>query len=359
MILLQSPTPLSSAEIGSRLEITPRAVRYSLRAIEKWLEARGVLLIKKPKYGIFIDAPSRVKRDLMRELEHLKGCPLILSPSERLHMIVLALLTSEQPLLAKRLKRQLCVSRPTVLKDLERAEAWLTKHNLSLIRRPHFGFKALGSESDWRHAIVDFLLETAGEMPLLALSKGSEEALRSRMKGQVGLLRNLRSFLQNLDLGYSAKLVNSVERMLHLQFTDNAYVSLLLHLAILIWRVQQGKIVELLFECIESLREQREFCAARVMGKQIEHTFNIALPESEIAYIAMQLLGAKTKRAISDIIGERDAEKMDPEVLEIVHDMLAEASCYLHPYLRVDQQLIRSLAFHPGNNRNPAKTKNH
>lgn len=131
LILLRSPTPLASAEIASQLNITPRMVLYSLRAIERWLQARDVSLIKKPHYGIFIDAPARTKRDLIRELECLTGYPLVLSPSERLRIIALALLTNDQPLLVKQLKRRLCVSRPTVLKDLDGAEEWLKEHKLS------------------------------------------------------------------------------------------------------------------------------------------------------------------------------------------------------------------------------------
>lgn len=345
-ILLDMDNLITMSGIASQLEITPRMVRYDFRAIERWLQARDVQLIKKPNYGVFIEAPREVKIDLIRELEHLAGYRLILSPTERLHISILCLLTCEQPLLIKQLEPRLGVSRPTVLRDMDKAEKWLEERNLSLIRRPHFGFKAVGNEDDWREAVVNLLLDTVGEMPLLALCAGSKAALRSQLKGKVGLLRGLSAFFEDLDLSYSKELVDSIERTLHLQFTDKACISLVLHLTILIRRVQQGKIVELTPEHLEALREQREFHAAKVMAEQIEQRFNTALTESEVAYIAMQLLGAKTRRTVSDIIGERDAEKSSLGVLEIVDGMLAEASVYLHPYLRVDQQLIRSLAFH-------------
>ncbi|MBM4464046.1 MAG: PRD domain-containing protein [Chloroflexi bacterium] len=345
-ILLDMDNPISMSEIASQLEITPRMVRYDFRGIERWLQARDVQLIKKANYGVFIEAPREVRIDLIRELEHLAGYHLILSPTERLHILILSLLKCDQPLLIKQLEPRLGVSRPTVLSDMNKAEKWLEEHNLSLIRRPHFGFKTVGKEGDWRKAVVDFLLETVGEMPLLVLCKGSKAALRSRMKGKVGLLRVLSAFFENLDLSYSKKLVDSIERMLHLQFTDDACVSLVLHLAILIGRVGQGKIVELPPQHLKSLREQREFHAAKIIADQIEQRFNTVLPKSEVAYIAIQLAGAKIRWTVSDIIGERSAEEIEPGVLEMVDGMLAEASIYLHPYLRVDQQLIRSLAFH-------------
>ena len=346
MLLLQSQTPLASAEIASQLDITPRMVRYSLRSIERWLQEKDIRLIRKPRFGILIDAPGRVKRDLIGELEQLTGYSLLLSPSERLHILVLCLLMNDQPLLIKQLEPRLGVSRPTVLKDINKVENWLEEHNLSLIRRPGFGLKVVGGERDWREAVVCFLLDTVGEIPLLALCEGSKAALRSRVKGKVGLLRVLWAFLEDLELSYSKELVDSIESTLHLEFTDNSYFSLVLHLAILIGRIRQGKIVELQPEHLESLKEKKEFHIARIVAEQIEQGFNIIPTESEVTYITMQLLGAKVRRTVSDITGERDAARSAPGVPEIVDGMLAEASIYLHPYLRVDQQLIRSLTFH-------------
>jgi mannitol operon transcriptional antiterminator len=345
-LLLQSQTPLASAEIAQQLGVTPRQVRYSLRDIETWLEKRDVHLIKRPGCGILIDAPDRLKSELVRELEHLSDHPLSLSPCERCHILVLSLLVNDQPLLVKQLEPRLGVSRSTVLKDMDKAERWLEERNLSLIRRPHFGFKAIGPETDWREAVVGFLLDTVGEMPLLALYAGSKTALRSRLKREADLLRCLSAFLEGLELCDSKTLVDSMRETLHLQFTDNAYVSLVLHLAILIGRVRQGKAIELAPEHLESLREQREFFTAKLIAEQIDSSLGTALTESEVAYIAMQLLGAKIQRTVPDIVGEGEADRIDPEMAEIAEGILAEASVFLHPYLRGDRQLIRSLAFH-------------
>ena len=174
MLLLESKTTLASGKIALQLNITPRMVRYSLPSVEKWLQGKDIRLIKKPGHGIFIDAPDQVKRDLIRELEYLTGYSLLLSPCERLHILIVCLMMNDQPLLAKQLESRLGVSRTTVLKDMDKAEKWLEEHHLSLVRRPHFGFQVVGGEDDWREAVVDFLLDTVGEVPLLALSCGSK-----------------------------------------------------------------------------------------------------------------------------------------------------------------------------------------
>jgi len=346
--LLGMEKPIATSKIASQVGITPRMVRYDLRAIERWLGTKNVRLMKKPNQGILLEASDEVRMDLIRELGHLTGYRLILPPIERLHLLIFYLLTESGPLLARQLAVRLGVSRSTVLMDMDKAEKWLLDRNLSLIRRPHFGLKVSGKEHDRRETVVGFLLHNLGRTALLALCQGSKMAFQSRMKGKVGLLRELSTFVQHLGLGCSRRFVDAIETMLHLRLTDSAYASLVLHLAIQMDRIQQGKIVEVAPECMERLRGLAEFSTAKVVAEQIEQRLNIPLSESEVAYIAMHLSGAKSKRAVADIVGVSDAERIEPQLLQVVDGVLAEASLYLHPYLRVDRQLIRGLAAHLG-----------
>jgi len=344
--LLLADRPVTASQIASRLEITPHMVRYDLAAIEIWLEGRDIRLIKKPRYGLFVRASGEIRMDLHRELAHLTGYRLVLSPTERVHMLILSLLTSDQPLVATRLGPCLGVSHPTVLGDLRRAEKWLERYGLRLIRRPNFGFLVVGKEADWREAITGFLLETMEEKLLLALSAHSQSVLQVGTEGKVGFSQALSAFLEGLELDFCRRLVDSMESLLHLQFTDQARVSLVLCMAILVNRIQQDKVVEFPPEHLESLSGQSEFRAAKIAAERIAQHFGISIPEPEIAYIAMQLLGAGIRRPLSDIVAERDMQGIDPEVLEVVTGLLAEAAIYLQPCLGVDQQLIRNLGFH-------------
>ncbi len=347
VLLLQSQNPLTAAEIASRLDMTARMVRYRLRSIERWLQARNVQVIKKPGYGILIEAPDQVKKNLIRELEHLSGYPLLLSPVERLYILILSVLTSDQPLLVKQFQHRLCVSRTTVLKDMDKVEQWLDKRNLHLIRRPHFGFKVVGRETDWREATVGLLMESVGEKRLLPLCGGSITVSRALEAGDVGFGHALSAFLEGLELGYARKLVASIEGIMNVQFTDSAYVALVSHLAILTRRVQEGNTTEISAQHLKSLSERREFAVAKTTAKRIERRFGVSLSESEIAYIATRLLTAEIKRDIADIAGEcRAKNEVAPEVLEIVDGVLARASVYLHPSLKVDQELICNLMLH-------------
>ncbi len=56
---------------------------------------------------------------------------------------------------------------------------------------------------------------------------------------------------------------------------------------------------------------------------------------------------AEAKRSIPSVVGTQTAcAEVTPTVLDTVNDMVAIASLYLHPYLRLDQDLIHNLTTH-------------
>ncbi len=341
LTLLRCNKPLAARELASPLGITPRMVRYSLRRAEAWLKERGVLLESRANYGILIDCEPLARTRLVSELEHLAE-DSILSSTDRLHIVILALLTAQEPVLVKQLEHQLFVSRPTVLRDLRKAESWLRGHNLSVASRPHFGFQVFGRERDWREAIVSLLLESSGKKLLLVLCTCPGGQLPSRVTGESGPLRE---FLQTLDIPYSKSLLDTAAANLHLQVSDSAYVSLVLHLSLLISRTRQGKTVEFPLERLLNLSVEKELEEARVIAQRIQRYFKITLAESEVAFVAAQLLAVRNDGAISNNIAAQHTA-IDPQVWDIVEGIVTEASNYLYPSLKVDQELKDSLALH-------------
>lgn len=348
MLLLQSQSPLASADVGMKLGISQRQVRYSLDCVQSWLEEKGVFLEVKPGWGVYIDVCDQARKNLIKELEQLKDYYLFLSPSERLQQLVFFLLTTRQPLISKRLELKLGISRTTVFEDVDKAEKWLQDHGLNLIRRPNFGFKVVGKEGNCRGAIVDFLMETTDLMCLLHLCQGSEAKICSSLRGKTQLFRALSEFIESLEVGFSVDVIRSMASFLQLQLADSDYVSLVLNMAVLIWRVQGGDTVELSTEHLKNLKERREFQAAIIASEMISQRFDVDLSESEVAYIAMHLTGVKTQKIPPHSVEGSKVESSRDDVSKIVDWMLAEASTSLHPSLRTDQQLRDSLTFHLG-----------
>jgi mannitol operon transcriptional antiterminator len=343
--LLLADKAVAVAEIATRLEITPRKVRYDLRAIRSWLEARGIRLVKRPHYGILVGAASEVRMDLRAELTRYSQHRPVLSPAERLHVLILSLLKGSEPVLAKQLQSALGVSYPTVLSDMGKARQWLEGYNLQLVARRHFGFLAVGRETDRREALIGSLLETLDESLMAACTEPNSK-LEARIKEQSGLPYGPREFAAGLELDFGRELAEVLEGLLLQQFADTARISLVLCLAILVKRVQQGDMVELTCGQLESLRKHEEFDVAVIAANRITQRFGVILTEQEVGYIAMQLLGASTRRPPSATAAEHEAQGIDAEVSDIVGSFVANASIYLQPCLMIDQQLTRNLEFH-------------
>jgi mannitol operon transcriptional antiterminator len=333
------------AEIASNLRISTRMVRYSLDVIDRYLGVKKGRLVKKPKYGVFIDTTDQDRDDLLEEIQQLDRLPLVLSPTERLHTILHMLLIEDEPILVKQLVPRLGVSRTTILKDIDKAEEWLSKFNLSLIRRPNYGFRVVGSEGSWREAIVAALLETA-EMPLMLLDKGIGESCQSEIERRFGPLRVWRDFIEDLELVPSERYVSDSQGHLGRKYTDHTYVSLVLHLAVQIWRVAQGKRIEVAQELQQQLKGLDELGVMERIAQDLQRQIGIALSSEEIAFFALQIAGGKVNRPVSVVVGESDLIDVDVEALEVAKDLISAASPYLHPSLQVDELLIRNLALH-------------
>ncbi|MEM4724255.1 MAG: PRD domain-containing protein, partial [Candidatus Hadarchaeum sp.] len=222
---------------------------------------------------------------------------------------------------------------------------WLERHGLSLIKTTHLGFRVVGAEAVWRQALLQLLLEALDPKQLLALCARPDHVgpLETR---QGGFLGNLVVFFKTLELDFCRQLVERIERLLDVQFTDMGRVSLLLSTAIQIDRIRKEKSIEIASDDLDAIKVKREFYVAEMAADRIARRLKLSMPEQEIAYMAMHLLGAGISRTLSDIIAGNDIHEKDVEVLGLVDNILAEASLYLQPYLRVDQQLIRNLAFH-------------
>lgn len=343
VLLLQSQRPMSSSHIASKLNTTARVVYYNLSRVQKWLASKGVRLVKKPGYGVFIDASTPVLRSLLSELEE----PAVYRPfssSERWRLLTLWLLKSDGPLVIKQFEQLLNVSRVTVRRDLEKVGRWLEQHNLRLFKRSHVGLRIVGSEHDLRQAIVAFLMENVDEAYLVALCRRGKRAACSHKQTKDGFWQALSSFLKTLELRYAQVLTASIENMLNVRFTDTSHVALVLHLAILIWRAQKGKSIEVGPESLHNFAQRKEFSVARIIAERIDRWFSLSLPESEVAYIAMLCLGTEPRNTIFDTVNETSfGDTIDKEVHEIVEGVLAKASVYLHPALRVDPELAYGL----------------
>ncbi len=343
--LLETSIPESAGFIANELGLSPRMLRHDLLTIERWLNGRKVVLVKKPNYGVFLDASAARRQQLIEELEHLTSQRLVVGAKERLQVLILKLLTVSEPLLVKQLALELQVSHATILKDLDQAEVWLQECRISMIRKPNFGILATGDEIDMRQALVNLLVDACGPNALLSYSLGTAASLRAVMRGERVLLRCVSACLDQLDLRYCRRLVTSLSAGLGCQFIDDSCVSLVIHLALMAEGVRCGRCVTFDTKRTSVLKQEVGYALARLTADRVERHYRIKVPEGEVAFLMTQLSAASIRRSVGDVL-QGGIGSANSEALQLADQIVAEASLCLHPYLKVDQQLRRALAFH-------------
>ena len=125
-----------------------------------------------------------------------------------------------------------------------------------------------------------------------------------------------------------------------------SFAALLGHLALAINRTARGKTVEPWSSPGVDVPGGDEADAVCQMAEDIRTLRGVVLNPSEICFYTRQVLGAKVQRTLIDLTRQSKPLDDQPEIFEIVESIASEASLYLHPSLKVDQQLQRALYYH-------------
>lgn len=347
LALLNANGAVSAAVIAKQMHTTPRIIRSSLQRIENWLILKNLTVKKQPGKGLFIDIPLEEKLKLIPKIENITSYNLILSREERVRLLIIALLTTKEPLLVKCFAPRLGVSRPTLFNDLEGVESWLAAHELKLIRRRGFGFLIEGSELKIRTALETILFDTSEQMVMLASLQGksfTESIAQNHLMLQTHQISKLCAL--KLDFERSRHLVEKVEELSAFKFTDSSYLAMTIFFCILIERIGAGKYINEFPFPKPDLLETREFTIAQELTQLMNQTDGLHLDQNETANIAAHIMGIKARQTLGNAAPHTNSIMKDEDIEMILDDMIHDAAKLLHPVLNVDQQLRQGLRFH-------------
>lgn len=278
---------VKAQELAEIYKLTDRAIRYKIDKIEEFLvkngfqyldkqHLKGIKLIRQPGLNDFLDS-------FIGEYTPYK---YIYSKNERFEFIVMKILQSKENVKLSYFERKLCVSKNTIFKEFELIEKWLNERNLEIIRKPRVGIIVEGNEENKRKAIREITSETIS----------AEDIVNYVKKGTVkSKINNLQfdTLFSDIDVDFIDGLIKSAEEELNKEFSDEAYGSLITHLTIMIKRVELDANISIPEINLENLKTGREYEVAKKILQKIEIHYNIKVPEEEINYIALHLLGSK------------------------------------------------------------------
>lgn len=339
-ILLNREDYITIDSIAATLGTSNKTVRNDLKKAEDSIKDKGLMLVKKPGCGVRIQGEESKKLELINRFKTVTDDVEPFSPEDRENYILKKLLMSEENITMKELASELYVSRVTIHKDLEYIEDWIKDYNLRLLRKPNYGIEIVGDEENLRKAVADIIVKDKGNDEL-------KEILYKDYYGRIDYKTTVR-LKELIDIQYKQleKIIVNAEESLKFKFSDEAFISLIIHIAIAIKRLQQNKDINLSEDILNNLKEKEEYCTAERAANEIEKCFNVKFPESEVGYITLHLLGAKMQQdkvgeVLSNILNDKDEL---PNIM--AKEIIEKAEKILCVHLSEDKQLLNGLILH-------------
>jgi mannitol operon transcriptional antiterminator len=291
-ILLDKREELTIKDLAEEIDVSPRTIHRDLKGIEKLLNEYDLGLIRKAGVGIQITGSEESKENLKRKLMTLTLQDYM--ADERQTLILCTLYEAAGPVKLFTLANELRVTAATISADLIKLEEQLEHFQLSILRKRGYGVELSGPEKAKRRAISYVIAKSLKEDEFLSLI---EDSLQKKFAVQENAIsERLLHLVDREKLLVIEDVMRELKNDTLISITDNAYVGLIVHLALAIERIKQGEKIEMNADFLKQLKQEPEYETARKIISQLISRFNIEIPEAEIGYITMHLQGAKLRQ---------------------------------------------------------------
>ncbi|MCF3944503.1 BglG family transcription antiterminator [Oceanobacillus alkalisoli] len=334
LFLLQNQGQVTVEDIAKALDVSSRTIHRDLKSIEKILSNHQLELDKKAGVGLQIVGNQADKQLLERMLSNIN--PIDYTQEERQAMVLSMLLESNEPVKLFTLAHELDVTIATVRNDLDQLEEALGNFHLTIIRRRGYGVQIEGDEANKRSAITHLIAKYVDPFSFISLLK---ENIQNK---QTPTISNRLLGLVNPDtLKIIEKTVGTASTELPYELADSARVGLVVHLALAIERLKKGDTIQFDRAYFKQIQGTEEYKIAEKIINELETALDIDIPEDEIGYITMHLMGAKL-RADQHVLLEVENSGFAYQVKQLI----AYISKQLHVDMMGNNPLLNDLVTH-------------
>ncbi|MBC5688898.1 PRD domain-containing protein [Mediterraneibacter sp. NSJ-55] len=307
-MLLESDTYLTQQQIAEKMQVSKRSIYYDLCRINEWLEFYHIPELEMVRgKGILIEKALRSKIEACAEgIE--KDENYILSPMERVHLIICIIIYSKEPVYIDQLMDYCMVSRNTIFNDMRVVVNQLQDYDLKLEYESKRGYRISGDSIKIRAIfLVNFQ-----ELQSLFENRSLDFIERERIHDNIEKLRK-------------------IEEELNTKYVEGSLDSLAVLLPLM-----DGRDTNLYFPNLKraELESTKEF--------QLVEKYFPKLSEKEKIYLCLHLLGARVTVASNDIF----EEESNQTVYEITKALIAEFEKIACVTFENKEELGRALFVH-------------
>ena len=318
--ILQSRAPLKVEVLAKDLGISERTVRYDLNRIDEYLKELGLHpLCRKSRKGVSLNLTAAEAARLQAGAYKEGAYRYVLSQKERIAAITYTLLNHSGYIPVQQLADRLHVSKTTIFGDIQEFRNQLDPSGKYLKTAKGKGVLLDGEESALRNLALHTLFTNFDELNFSDFS--------------------FLEMFRTIPLERLQDFIKEAEKQLNKFFSDYALSSMAVHLAIAVKRIQLGKTIEIVHEELSHLIKAPEFSVAAGIAARLEEETSVHIPESEIAYIAIHLLGSSFSV---------ETQTQDIYLQMVVSTLIARMSQECGTPFDSDEQLYENLGEHMG-----------
>ncbi len=275
-------------DIAESIGYSGKTVSKYLENLQSFLSPYGLVIRKKTGVGVCIEGDMTKLLDANKELEAKEKLPVIPSDNEeRVIYVCKKLIAEDNYVTLQILSDEMFVSKNVSEKIIFEVDHLLQEVGVPLLRKPGKGIKLICNEEEKRK-IVSKLINTYWD------------GFWSVQKEKTGFLRSFHSLntsymglFSKEDLEIIVKVLEKFIDQKKLLFTDYAFQSLVVHIAIAVERMRQGQIVA---EKVDI--QPTSFSEAEELKKKLEAALHVSFPVTEINLIGVHLDASRKKEHV-------------------------------------------------------------
>ena len=340
LMLIENYEPITVSTISSKLNVSPKTIRNYLQELEMDFHDLNIELVKKPSIGIYLNI-DKEQRILLKEKLNIV-LDNIYSSTYRQKYILKTLFKNRYTYTIQLFADDLYCSKNTILSDLSYVEKWLKNHNLNLIRKQNQGLWIEGDENVFRDAMMSLFHEINDE------NNNIDDAEIDKLDYRIDYINynKIKMFFPKLDFYSIQGIIQKSEEKLGYYFTDQAFVNLIVHIAIAIERIKFDKNIYMEEDNFEDIKNNKEYDIAKWVVEELSKALNLEIPEKEIAYICLHMLGSKIQHDISLDDYNSIINSQNDIYVELAKEIISLVSDILRVDLSEDKILLTGLVIH-------------
>jgi len=327
-ILAKQKDYIKSEDLCHQLNIRPRTLREDIRLYKDTLEKdAGCKIVSKPNAGycltVFNDELYNEFIKLLLQEESKNQYIIPVHQEDRINYIIRYFLSHQDYIKLNDLADQIYVSRSTLNADIKEVKERFSYFSLQLTSKVGKGLKISGKEKDIRSCIAQYFYHVDNYDQQYMQNMGLHGGFIEK-----NAYEHIKSLLYNTISKYEFKL------------TDVGFQNLTIHILIAVSRILGNSYIEDIATPQDIFKDRLETEIAIYLANDLESYFNIKIPQSEIHYMTIHLMGKQALQYSENHL------IIDEETTRLTEKILGEILRIFQIDLKSDLELYSMLTFH-------------